>query len=108
MNGVYFITNGVHVKIGKSKDIQKRLASLQTGSPLPLELLGFIPCSDEKERTWTEAMIHEECLDQVVHGEWFNMPRIQALMCIDDWDGLILKESDYEEMCTYYLKRRRK
>lgn len=66
---VYFILNRIsgRIKIGKSFDVDKRLASLQTASPDPLELLGSVP-------SWlhTEAELHARFAALREHGEWFR------------------------------------
>lgn len=65
--GVYFVQAGDAVKIGMSKDIPKRLRTLRTMSPLPLELLGAVPGGRQEE-----AELHREWATQRLHGEWFR------------------------------------
>lgn len=60
----YFISDGTHVKIGKSENPQRRLASLQTAHAKPLYLL------------MTIVGDHEADYQQVfgcdrLEGEWF-------------------------------------
>ena len=62
----YFITDGVNIKIGRSKDPKKRLASLQTGYPTRLEILSVV-------RGDCEADCHELLKDHRLGGEWFDM-----------------------------------
>ena len=66
----YFAREGPDglIKIGKSFDPPGRFASLQTGSPRHLTLLGVIQFSD----TLTEATIHERFAHLRVRGEWFT------------------------------------
>lgn len=68
---VYFIAIGkpyvTHVKIGfTAGDPFKRLASLQTGCPFPMHLMGIVlgRKSDERE-------LHDVLRDDRSHGEWF-------------------------------------
>lgn len=66
---VYFIQGigGGPIKIGTSKDPRKRLAALQSGSPVALRLLAAIE-GDER----LEADLHVAFDDDRLHGEWFN------------------------------------
>lgn len=56
------------VKIGCTDNPERRLRHLQTGSPLPLQLLalfegGFL----------VEAALHRRFADKRRHGEWFDL-----------------------------------
>lgn len=64
---VYFIEAGDLVKIGVTKDVTKRLASLQTGSPARLNMIGFIPGTDKEEKE-----LHRKFSSHRSHGEWFK------------------------------------
>lgn len=64
---VYFIRGGEFVKIGIAQDAEERLNAIQTTSPFPLSLLGWVP-----GRLADEARIHEELSDYRAHGEWFR------------------------------------
>lgn len=66
---VYFIYNpGAHaIKIGKSKDVKKRLTSLETASPGKLKLLYSCPARN----SW-EKIIHDELGKYRMKGEWFE------------------------------------
>ena len=75
---VYFIQQNEKgdnspVKIGFSKDPDKRLKELQTGNPCRLKLCLSLPYDDERE-----AQLMERCLHDVgarrfrrLSGEWF-------------------------------------
>jgi len=56
------------VKIGKTKDIARRLTSLQTGNPNPLQLyaIKLYPVSEN-----IEAVLHAKWADRRISGEWF-------------------------------------
>jgi hypothetical protein len=45
MSNIYFIRHGLDgpIKIGRARDVARRLKTLQTASPVPLLLLGVIP-----------------------------------------------------------------
>lgn len=64
---VYFIRNGNYIKIGVSVDPWKRLSSLQTGNPEPLEMLAIMPGSDD-----LESGLHRAFGQHMKRGEWFT------------------------------------
>ena len=63
---IYAIRMGGFVKIGKSDNVRKRLATLQTACPQELELLGQMRASPSLER-----LIHRSIDKYRAHGEWF-------------------------------------
>jgi len=70
---VYFIRSGARgpVKIGYTrKDPSARLADLQTGSPVRLRLLGFMPGAPADERS-----LHRRFASLRLLGEWFHPSR---------------------------------
>lgn len=69
---IYFARGGDFVKIGVSSNPQQRVASLATGSPHPLTLLGTIR-GDERD----EAAMHGLFADLRANREWFRAePRL--------------------------------
>jgi len=66
---IYFIQqgNGGSIKIGISSNIEKRLASLQTGSPYKLKVLLTIKGSEKLEKE-----IHSKFAEYRLSGEWFK------------------------------------
>ena len=86
---IYFIgpldrSQGV-VKIGKtSKAVEKRLATIQTGSPHRLSIYGRV----EMDGRYEEAL-HRLFAAQRLHGEWFRLTgHLKAL--IDDLTSVFL------------------
>ncbi len=78
---VYFIqdTHTGNIKIGYAADPQARLATLQTGCPSTLILLGSIPGGLEGERA-----LHSRFRKHRVRGEWYRPdPAILSLASID-------------------------
>lgn len=65
---VYFITNGENIKIGYSKNINKRLKQLNTGNDKKLYILGYIQGDKDKEKE-----IHKKFSKFRIrsNGEWF-------------------------------------
>lgn len=70
-NYLYLIRaeNGL-VKIGISCDVEKRLVSLNTASPVELRLLFFLEPTDARK---TERNLHVRFAKKRVKGEWFNL-----------------------------------
>lgn len=67
----YFIRCGDTVKIGCSRDVAARLATLQISNAAPLQLLGVTPES--------ESTLHRQFAEHRLHGEWFRLaPAIEA------------------------------
>lgn len=75
---VYLISDGRYTKIGVSKNVGKRLKSLQTASPRRLYLVGQTPGSEALER-----QLHERFAPQRVHGEWFDLSEADVLSILN-------------------------
>ncbi len=63
-----------YVKIGHSKDIQKRLYTLQNGSPAALSVVKVYPGGKNKER-----VLHDIFQKYWVRGEWFRDEVLELL-----------------------------
>lgn len=68
---VYFIADGEFVKIGKANDVNQRKASLETGNPRDLTILGTITCDSEAESFSLEKKLHRHFEPWNHRGEWF-------------------------------------
>lgn len=55
------------VKVGFSRDVKSRVATLQTASPFPLKLLGHFVGFDESH----ERAVHAGLASRRASGEWF-------------------------------------
>jgi hypothetical protein len=75
---VYFVKTKVYpqmLKIGKAKDVQRRIAELQTGCPYPLELVGSLKCNSERHALGLEQAAHRLFKRSRSRGEWFEYSR---------------------------------
>lgn len=67
---IYFITDGVYVKIGVATNLDKRLKGLQTGNPRELKILySFFT-------EWpyvVEAKLHKKYKHKHIRCEWFDI-----------------------------------
>lgn len=69
-NYVYFVrmvTGEGPIKIGTSRDVEKRLAAISWGSPYPIELLAVTPGSHVLEHAY-----HDRFAAHRMSGEWFK------------------------------------
>lgn len=65
---IYFIGGDMGlIKIGLARDPERRLRTLQCGSPIPLRILASGPGSARDER-----MYHARFASHRLHGEWFT------------------------------------
>lgn len=82
--GVYVVSaGGSRHKVGRARNIAKRLASMQTGCPESLQLSAFVECSDLSAVKSIEAAVHEKLAQCRIHGEWFSVSKeavVSALM----------------------------
>ncbi|WP_181154232.1 GIY-YIG nuclease family protein [Nostoc sp. 'Peltigera membranacea cyanobiont' N6] len=71
---VYFIFNSdsYAIKIGRATDVEKRLQSLQTSSPVPLKILKTIPIDSIKKAQEVETYLHTKFRHLKMSGEWFR------------------------------------
>lgn len=68
---VYFIKSGSHYKIGISTAPDKRIKSLQTASPEPIEVI-HLEFTDDY--VGLENRLHRMYTDYRTQGEWFSFP----------------------------------
>lgn len=72
---VYFLRakdNSQLIKIGKAKNVERRVAELQTGCHVPLVLMGSLPLHSEKHAEHIEERIHRHFRRYRVRGEWYR------------------------------------
>lgn len=69
---VYLVKSGQHHKVGLTTgDVKSRIANMQTGNPVPIEIVDFFPTSQPYE---DESNIHAILKRYWVQGEWFLIP----------------------------------
>lgn len=64
----YAARSGDFIKIGKTRNLARRLSQLQIGCPLPIVLFGYADGDVE----WEAHRFLEELGHERVHGEWFR------------------------------------
>jgi len=72
-------------KIGYTNDIKTRMSALQTGCPVPIDVVCVLPCGAD-----TEKWLHRRFEDYRVQGEWFDLPdsAIQYLLYVSQMEEL--------------------
>lgn len=78
------------IKIGRSKNPEKRLKQLQTGNPNRLKLIATF-----KGEGWKEKLIHDDLKNWRKKGEWFSYDCVGSIPVVlyeqivfgsfDDW-----------------------
>ena len=69
-------------KIGVTGNIDKRLAQLQTSTPLDLEVIAHCVCHNAYG---AEAYLHEQYKDNKVKGEWFSLSEDEITTLINQY-----------------------
>ena len=68
---VYLLKCGVYHKIGRAKDVQKRIGNLATATPYKIALIESVYVDDA---ILLESILHSACKHFRKRGEWFNLP----------------------------------
>lgn len=80
---IYIISSEENiVKIGISKNPEKRIKSLQTGHPKQLKIQ-YINEIDEENKFNIEKIIHKILKHKKIKNEWFNISIDEAKMMIE-------------------------
>ena len=92
---VYFIRSigtgkNNRMKIGYSRDPEKRLKQLQTGNCLELKIEAKICCKDEPTARHIEKLAHQIFKSEHKRGEWF---RLSAHLLMKCWELAGLAEN---------------
>lgn len=71
---VYFILNedSNAIKIGRAKNLEKRMKALQTSSPAKLKLIKAIQVDGNKKAQGLERSLHQQFREIRLTGEWFR------------------------------------
>lgn len=81
---IYFIRNRQTdaIKVGHSRDVGRRLQTLQVGNSARLELIGCVAAAIE-----IEPHIHQQFLDGRLSGEWFMDRGVTSAWLMDMTQG---------------------
>lgn len=80
---VYLIkaANGL-VKIGVTRDINKRFSKIKSGSPIDVELIGSVLTATGRE---LERRLHQEFEAKRIRGEWFALDDQDVNRILEKW-----------------------
>lgn len=67
---VYLLGGGGYYKIGRSRNVSRRMRQLEIQLPWPVEVLHTIPCEDHHA---SEKALHERFAGKRANGEWFAL-----------------------------------
>jgi hypothetical protein len=67
-----------YIKLGRTGDIDQRITTLQTASPLILRLIGKYEC---KDCVTLEKKIHDYYKEKRIIGEWFKFTKLDITEC---------------------------
>lgn len=85
LSKVYFITDGMYIKIGNTKgSIKKRIQQLNTGSANKLYLIGWIYGDKNKEKELHMKFHNDKCRFDSSGSEWFYADNIIQWLNSDD------------------------
>lgn len=94
---VYFIQSGDNVKIGITRNVAKRVASLQTGSAMPLVVLNTMPGGEK-----TESILHAALAAYRQSGEWFKLCD-EVRKCVADPAGFLAEQKARRNHVSAFL-----
>lgn len=92
---VYFLKSGEFIKVGRTRDLDRRKRQIQTGSPLECLYIGFVRftgCQASCDAGLVERTIHKILKPFRAHGEWFKpdgIGRVTDLVCLPIIDAEI-------------------
>lgn len=89
---VYFLRGKTYpyIKIGKSKDLNTRVRTLETNLG-KLTILGFIYCEDYD---LLEKKLHSQFKEKRKHGEWFDLNSSEVRTIVKENDGLFINRDN--------------
>jgi hypothetical protein len=81
---VYLLQGGPYCKIGRTKNLVKRIKVIQTNHPYPLVIVHTWEVSNAAE---VEGYLHRKFASVKMKGEWFQLPisDIEALIAVEEW-----------------------
>lgn len=65
---------GPPVKVGITKELQSRLATIRTSCPFPIEIAHVLTLPERRWAQHIEWCFHGMAAKKRAHGEWFDVP----------------------------------
>lgn len=80
---LYVAEAGSYLKVGWTKDPERRLRDIQTNCPLPMHFLVVVRAASEHEARRWEVECHDALDPWRVRGEWFRLPPYAELRFLE-------------------------
>ena len=102
MRYLYFIQSKPNgsVKIGTSSNVNRRLNTLQTSSPLKLVLLDSIKLKNANE---VETQLHYDLREKRLIGEWFDISEKEVQQIIKSLKTFGANETKYKDNLKNFI-----
>lgn len=104
---VYFITDGDYLKIGVSKDVERRIKQLQTAHGNKLKLIRKVKCQTRDSAFKSEKWLHDmfslyRTDNENKSSEWFEINVLRSVMELSDKEIIRCKfrKSERSNPCT--------
>ena len=100
---VYFIADRENsfIKIGVSKNRNRRIKELKTGNPFQLEFMGWIECENDYK---LEKDLHQKFRAKNHSGEWFKINQDDVVDLLKIHHGFVPKTDDAFKVIGYDRK----
>jgi len=101
---IYFISDGMYIKIGKANNVAKRIEQLQFGNARLLITVGCMYGGIKKEKE-----LHKMFKQHHISGEWFrSVSEIISFAKMNNVEGLYNSDlTEYQNQKKRYLKNYR-
>lgn len=103
---LYVVTDGEHIKIGISQNVESRLSTLQVGNTRKLHLSLTVDCGNVENAARLERLLHIRYAEFRESGEWFRMSAtvvISDMKFVADAIWFMLKSVESERMRLIFL-----
>lgn len=86
------------VKIGLATNPERRLASIQTACPSPIRIETYFGPMHREIARYIEQQAHRLYAKHKLHGEWFDVPPLEAAGLVEDLIREILSGDRADEI----------
>lgn len=96
---VYVVKCGDFFKIGITKDLDKRIMSLQVGNPVKIEpFLRILPIGSARK---LEKELHEKFTEKSISGEWFSLSIADLRFVFEEYAPNLFFDCGFENFIAY-------
>lgn len=99
---IYFISSNDRVKVGYTSNLAARIATIESNSGYPAQLLGVIHVASQVGALELEAAFHRDLTNQGRHfqGEWFSLNRAEVARLLNAARGKGLRVTGGDDGAT--------